>query len=38
LRYYTPIGPLRFDVAFPLNKRPGVDDSYAIYVSLGQAF
>lgn len=37
-RYYTPIGPLRFDVAFPLNKRPGIDDSFAIYVSLGQAF
>lgn len=37
-RYYTAIGPLRFDVALPLNKRPGVDDSYAIYVSLGQAF
>ena len=38
LRYYTPIGPLRLDVAFPLNRRPGVDDTYAIYVSLGQAF
>ncbi|GLK84503.1 autotransporter assembly complex protein TamA [Ancylobacter defluvii] len=37
LRYYTAIGPLRFDVAFPLN--PGPDDgSYGIYVSLGQAF
>ena len=38
LRYYTPIGPLRFDVAFPLDRRPGIDDTYAIYVSLGQAF
>nr|WP_246548153.1 autotransporter assembly complex family protein [Ancylobacter oerskovii] len=37
LRYYTSIGPLRLDVAFPLN--PGPDDGdYGIYVSLGQAF
>ena len=37
-RYYTPIGPFRFDVGFPLNKREGIDESYQIYVSLGQAF
>lgn len=37
-RYYTPIGPLRLDIGFPLNKRPGIDDSYQIYVSIGQAF
>jgi translocation and assembly module TamA len=37
LRYYTPIGPVRFDVAVPLNKRPQ-DDSFQIYVSIGQAF
>lgn len=37
LRYYTAIGPLRLDVAVPLN--PGPDDgSYGIYVSLGQSF
>jgi len=37
LRYYTGIGPVRLDVAFPLN--PGPDDSdYGIYVSVGQAF
>jgi len=36
-RYYTGIGPVRLDVAFPLN--PGPDDSdYGIYVSVGQAF
>ncbi|MEQ8268401.1 MAG: autotransporter assembly complex family protein [Parvibaculum sp.] len=38
LRYYTPIGPVRFDVAVPLNKRDHVDDDFQIYVSLGQAF
>jgi len=38
LRYYTPIGPLRFDVAMPINRRQGVDDPYQIYISLGQAF
>lgn len=38
LRYYTPIGPLRLDVGFPLNKRSGIDSDYQIYVSIGQAF
>ncbi|WP_321504541.1 autotransporter assembly complex family protein [Breoghania sp.] len=37
LRYYTPIGPLRFDVAVPLD--PGPDDpSFALYLGLSQAF
>ena len=38
VRYYTPIGPVRLDVALPLNKRRNVDDAFQIYVSLGQAF
>lgn len=38
LRYYTPVGPLRLDVGLPLNKRQGIDSSYQLYVSLGQAF
>jgi translocation and assembly module TamA len=38
LRYYSPVGPFRLDVAFPLDRRPGIDDSFQIYVSLGQAF
>lgn len=38
LRYFTPIGPFRIDVAFPLNRRDDVDDSYQVYISLGQAF
>ena len=37
LRYLTPIGPVRFDVAVPLNRRPG-DPNFALYVGLGQAF
>jgi translocation and assembly module TamA len=37
-RYFTPVGPLRLDVAFPLNRRPDIDDRVQIYVSLGQAF
>jgi translocation and assembly module TamA len=36
-RYYTPIGPIRLDVAVPLNKLPG-GDSYEIYIGIGQAF
>jgi translocation and assembly module TamA len=37
-RYYTGFGPLRVDVAFPLDRRPSLDDSFQIYVSLGQAY
>ncbi len=37
LRYYTPIGPIRLDVAAPLNARKG-DKPVAVYVSIGQAF
>ena len=37
VRYATGFGPLRLDVAFPLNPEP--EDSFvAVYVSLGQAF
>ncbi|WP_069857663.1 autotransporter assembly complex protein TamA [Desulfoplanes formicivorans] len=38
LRYFTPIGPLRLDAAFPLNKRNSIDDAFQIYISIGQAF
>jgi translocation and assembly module TamA len=37
VRYYTGLGPLRLDVALPLNKRAG-DSDYAVYVGIGQAF
>src|SRR3546814_488226 len=36
-RYYTNFGPLRIDVATPLNPRPG-DGRVALYISIGQAF
>ena len=38
LRYYTPVGPLRLDVAFPLNRDPDNHDAFQVYISLGQAF
>ena len=38
LRYDTGFGPLRLDVAFPLDRRAEVDERFQIYVSLGQAF
>jgi translocation and assembly module TamA len=36
-RYYTSIGPIRLDVAVPLNKLPG-GDSLEVYIGIGQAF
>ena len=37
VRYYTNFGPLRIDVATPLNPRKG-DSRIGVYVALGQAF
>jgi translocation and assembly module TamA len=37
LRYYTPIGPVRVDVALPVNRPPG-GDRFEFYIGLGQAF
>jgi translocation and assembly module TamA len=37
LRYFSPIGPLRLDIGFPINRRP-VDDAFQLYISIGQAF
>lgn len=37
VRYLTPVGPIRLDVAVPL--QPAQDDpSWAVYVGLGQSF
>ena len=37
-RYFTPVGPLRFDAAIPINRRTDIDDPWQFYISLGQAF
>lgn len=37
VRYYTSFGPVRFDVATPINPGPN-DPKIAFYVSIGQAF
>ena len=37
VRYHTRFGPIRVDLATPLNPREG-DPRVAVYVSLGQAF
>ncbi len=38
-RYYTAVGPLRLDVAVPVNPRDDdIDDAFQFYISLGQAF
>ena len=36
-RFYTNFGPLRADIATPLNPRKG-DGKVALYISIGQAF
>ncbi len=38
IRYATPIGPLRLDIAFPLNRRRHIDPFVQLYFSIGQAF
>jgi translocation and assembly module TamA len=37
VRYYTPIGPIRLDVAFPL-KRDEHSGNWQLYIGIGQAF
>jgi translocation and assembly module TamA len=37
LRYYTGIGAVRADVAFPINPPHGAD-AFQVYIGLGQAF
>jgi translocation and assembly module TamA len=37
IRYYSKLGPLRLDLAVPINKRNS-DDPVAFYISIGQAF
>jgi len=37
VRYKLPFGPIRADIAIPLDKREG-DADFQVYVSIGQAF
>ncbi len=37
LRYYTAVGPIRLDIAVPLDPRSG-DPDFAIYAGIGQSF
>jgi outer membrane protein assembly complex protein YaeT len=37
-RYYTPVGPLRLDIGFPVKKSVDMDYDYRIHISLGQIF
>jgi translocation and assembly module TamA len=37
VRYYTPLGALRLDLAVPTFRRPN-DDRFEVYIGLGQAF
>lgn len=36
-RFYTNFGPMRLDIATPINRQPG-ESRIAVYVSIGQAF
>lgn len=38
LRVYTPIGPVRVDLATPLARRKDIDDLVQFYCSIGQSF
>jgi translocation and assembly module TamA len=43
LRYFSTIGPVRLDIAFPLKRRKNqsakfIDAPFQIYISIGQAF
>ncbi|WP_051822218.1 autotransporter assembly complex protein TamA [Desulfonatronum thiodismutans] len=37
LRYHLDFGPIRLDLAFPLNRRDK-DSAFQVYVSIGQAY
>ena len=34
-RWFTPIGPVRVDIAWPVNTTPGDDDGPRLHISLG---
>lgn len=38
VRYYTPIGPIRFDIAVPTKRTDSEQDKFEFYIGLGQSF
>ncbi len=38
LRYFTPIGPIGLDIAFPIDKRDEIDSDFHVYVSIAQIY
>jgi translocation and assembly module TamA len=38
IRYFTFLGPLRLDLAFPLDRRKHIDPLYRVLFSIGQTF
>jgi translocation and assembly module TamA len=38
LRYHSMVGPLRIEVAFPLDRRHGIDKPLQVYFSVGGTF
>ena len=37
LRWFSPLGPLRFEVGFPLTRRP-IDEAYLFEFTIGNFF
>ncbi|QPH52337.1 autotransporter assembly complex protein TamA [Pontivivens ytuae] len=37
IRYFSPIGPVRADIAFPLDREDN-EDAFQFYLAIGQAF
>ncbi len=37
-RVYTPVGPIRLDLAVPLQRRENIDQIGQVYISIGQSF
>jgi translocation and assembly module TamA len=37
VRYHTPFGPIRADVAVPVIRQPG-SGNFGIYIGIGHAF
>jgi translocation and assembly module TamA len=38
IRYFTFVGPFRFDIGFPLDRRKGLDGPLRVFASIGQSF